>query len=158
MKVILIPGFGEEPYIFDKIEPHIPGEKMVIKNWTLLQEVFEQNLTVLDYAIFLIDKYNIQRHDTVIGHSMGGWIALQIKQLTGCRVIQVSSWTNGKKVVTVPLNRKLMSWMAKKGIGFNPVEGRFSSGSITETSLRVLFSEPFTKGCDWVTRRLLQSS
>ena len=125
MKLFFIPGLGEEASIFDKILPHIPGGKILIENWLLLYELPEQGLTVLDYAIFLINKYNIQRQDVVTGHSMGGWIALQIKQLTGCRVIQVSSWTNGKKVTTIPLNRNIMLWMAKKGIGFNPVARKF---------------------------------
>ncbi|HEX8461950.1 MAG TPA: alpha/beta hydrolase, partial [Segetibacter sp.] len=121
MRIFFIPGLCEEIWIFDKIQSHIPGEKVFIENWILLNEVAKSNLTVLEYAIFLVNKYDIKQEDVVIGHSMGGWIALQIKQLVSCRVIQISSWTNGKKVVTIPLNRRLMFWMAERGIGFYPI-------------------------------------
>jgi pimeloyl-ACP methyl ester carboxylesterase len=121
MRLFFIPGFGEETYIFDKLKLFIPGEKVLIENWKLLEELPHHNITVLDYAIFLINTNGIQKQDVVIGHSLGGWVALQIKQLTGCRVIHISSWTNGKKVVTVPLNKKLMFWLARRGFGFNTV-------------------------------------
>jgi pimeloyl-ACP methyl ester carboxylesterase len=120
MRLFFIPGFGEETSIFNKIKPYIQGEKIFIENWTELYNVAEQGLTVAEYAVFLIEKYKITEEDVVVGHSMGGWVALQIKQLTDCRVVQLSSWTDGRKVVTIPINRRFMFWLAKRGIGFYP--------------------------------------
>lgn len=119
MRVIYIPGLGEEVSIFNKIHPHIPGEKVFIDNWALLNNVPEKGLWVTPYAEYLVTQFQVTGQDVIIGHSMGGWIALAIKQLTGCRVIQVSSWTNGKKVLTVPLRRDVMYMIAKQGWAFN---------------------------------------
>ena len=120
MRLFFIPGFGEEIFIFDKLKPHVAGETVFIENWVELYDVAEQGLTVFEYASVLMAKYEISKEDVVIGHSMGGWVALQIKQLTGCKAIQLSSWTTGSKVVTIPLNRSVMFWMARRGISFNP--------------------------------------
>jgi hypothetical protein len=39
MRIFFIPGFGEEGFIFDKIQTNIPGEKVFIDNWALLKEL-----------------------------------------------------------------------------------------------------------------------
>lgn len=119
MRTVYIPGLGEETWIFNNIHQHIPTEKVFIENWTLLAEVPEKGLTVNTYAEFLVKRFQITKEDVIIGHSMGGWIALAIKQITGSRAIQISSWTDGKKVVAVPLYRHLMYLVAKQGWAFN---------------------------------------
>lgn len=118
MRIFFIPGLGEENFIFDKIHPHIAGEKIFIENWDILAKVPEDNLTVLTYAEFLTEEFKIDRKDVVIGHSMGGLVAVFIKHLTGCKVIQVSTWTDGKKVITIPLPRNIMYWLVKRGLAF----------------------------------------
>ena len=70
MRIFFIPGFGEEVFIFDKIQSFIPGEKVFIENWTLLKEIPGKGLTVLVYAKYLADYYKIKKDDVVIGHSM----------------------------------------------------------------------------------------
>lgn len=119
MRIFFIPGFGEEGFIFDKIQAFIPGEKVFIDNLTLLKSVPEKGLTGLVYANYLIECFKIKKEDVVIGHSMGGWVALNIKHKTGCRVIQIASWTHNKKLVKIPVERNLMYWLAKRGFGFN---------------------------------------
>lgn len=121
MRIFFIPGFGEEVSIFNKIQSFIPGEKVFIDNWTLLAYVPEKKLTVLVYAEYLTERFRIKKEDVVIGHSMGGWIALYIKHLVGCRVIQIASWTDSRKVIKVPIERHLSYWLAKRGCGFHPV-------------------------------------
>ena len=71
------------------------------------------------YAGYLINRFQIKKEDLVIGHSMGGWIALHVKQRVSCRIVQIASWTDSRKVIKVPLERHLMFWLAKKGFGFN---------------------------------------
>lgn len=119
MRIFFIPGFGEEGFIFDKIQAFIPGEKVFIDNWTLLKEVPEKGLTGLVYAKYLVECFKIKKEDVVIGHSMGGWIALNIKHMIGCGIIQIASWTDSGKLVKVPIERNLMYWLAKRGFGFN---------------------------------------
>lgn len=124
MRLIFIPGFGEDPSIFDKIHPHLAGEKLFLDNWQLVGNQSRRDLNVLQYARELIGKYGISRNDVVIGHSMGGWIARHIKHLVGCRIIQISSWTDGRKVITPVRNRHLIYLFTKSGLVYNPLTKR----------------------------------
>lgn len=119
MRILFIPGFGEEVSIFDKIQPFLPGEKVFIDNWALLEEVPEKGLTVVVYAKYLVERFNIKKEDIITGHSMGGWIAWHIKHLAGCRIIQIASWTDSRKLVKVPIEPPLLYWLVKRGFGFN---------------------------------------
>lgn len=119
MRIFFIPGLGEEPFIFDKIQAFISGEKVFLDNWTLLEEIPEKELTVLAYAKFLVERFQIKKEDVVIGHSMGGWVAWHIKHLTGSPVIQIAGWTDSSKLIKIPIERHLMFWLAKIGFGFN---------------------------------------
>jgi len=119
MRIFFIPGLGEEISIFDKIQLFIPGEKVFIDNWTLLEQVYEKKLTALVYAQYLVQHFKIQKGDVIIGHSMGGWIALYIKQLVDCRIVQIASWTDSRKIRRAFLDRHIIYFLAKKGIGLN---------------------------------------
>lgn len=72
MRIFFIPGFGEEAWIFDKISPHIPGEKIFIDNWQSIGERHRAGLTALAFAGELVERHRITSDDLVIGHSMGG--------------------------------------------------------------------------------------
>lgn len=116
MRIFFIPGLGEDVSIFDKIQPPVPGKKVFIDNWTLLAEVPEKGLIVLVYAQYLTDRFRIKKEDVVIGHSMGGWTALYIKHLTGCRIVQIASWTDSCKIIKVPIKRQVL--VSQKRIWF----------------------------------------
>lgn len=119
MRLFFIPGFGEDPSIFDKIHPHIPGDKVLIKNWELIGDQPRPALTALQYARELVEEFGITQDDVVIGHSMGGWIAFHIKHLVHCPIVQIASWTNDRKVARFTANLPLVYWMVKKGLYFN---------------------------------------
>lgn len=119
MRLIFIPGFGEETSIFDQLHPHLPGEKVFVNNWKLLPDKTMQGLNVLQYARELVEQFNIKKEDVVIGHSMGGWIAWHIKHLVNCTVVQISSWTDPAKVVTPTRNLPLIFWSTRKRIVLN---------------------------------------
>lgn len=91
MRLIFIPGFGEDPSIFDRIHPHVKGEKIFLNNWVLLGDHPRSELNALLYARELADRFDIKRDDVIIGHSMGGWIAYHIKHLVRCPIIQIGS-------------------------------------------------------------------
>lgn len=121
MQLFFIPGFGEEPSIFDKIKNHFPENKTFINNWDLVGDEPRPDLNVLQYARELVKHFDITANDTVIGHSMGGWIAWHIKHLTGCRTIQIASWTDSKKVVLPVSSPEVIYWLAKSGLYLNPI-------------------------------------
>lgn len=117
MRLIFIPGLGENPDVFDLVAPALPGEKVLIDNW---QELHAQR-NAMDYARHLATKFQMDKDDVVIGHSMGGWVAIHLKQLTGCRVVQIASWTNQKKIIRpFPLPDWLSVTLARLGLYFLP--------------------------------------
>jgi pimeloyl-ACP methyl ester carboxylesterase len=100
-RLIFIHGYVEDPTIFDQLAPLLPGTNKLFLN---LQEELanwqpgKQPVNALTLAHYLADHHQIKSEDIVIGHSMGGWIAIHLKQLTGCVAIQISSFTDSQKV------------------------------------------------------------
>jgi pimeloyl-ACP methyl ester carboxylesterase len=121
MRLFFIPGFGETPSIFDQIAPHLPGKKIFVNNWQLqlIGDRPRPDLTALSYARELTERFSITAGDVVIGHSMGGWIGLHLKHLTGCAVVQIGSWSAPAKVVRPVSNLNLVYWAVRRGLYFN---------------------------------------
>ncbi len=120
MRLFFISGFGEDEFIFDQIVPHIPGEKVFLNPWLLVGNQHRPDLTALSYARELTGRFGITRRDVVIGHSTGGWVALHIKHLVGCSIIQIASWTDPRKVIAPVSNPRLIYWFVGKGLYFTP--------------------------------------
>lgn len=125
MRLFFIPGFGEAPSIFDKINGHFPGNKTIIDNWKWIGDQPRPDLNVNTYARELAARFDINQHDTIIGHSMGGWVALHIKHLVGCRIVQIASWTDRQKVVVPFSNPNVIYWLTKSGLYLNPITRQF---------------------------------
>jgi hypothetical protein len=121
MRLFLISGFGEDEFIFDKIYPHLPGEKIFLNPWHLVDDEPRADLNVLEYAAALVKKFDIKSDDVVIGHSTGGWVALHIKHLVKCPIVQISSWTDTRKVTGTEAFTDLAYWLSKKGLLFNRI-------------------------------------
>lgn len=119
MRLIFIPGFGETPRIFNLIAPSLPGEKLFIDNREFLGGKSMPNITAIRYAQLLVEKHHISRADVVIGHSMGGWVAHAIKHLTGCSIVQISSWTDPEKVILPVKNPNVVYWLVRNGLYLN---------------------------------------
>jgi len=121
MRILFIHGFGENETIFSKIRPFINGEQVVLNVWELLGYVPRPDINVLSFANELVQKYGITKNDVVIGHSMGGWIALHIKYLTGCHIVQIASWTDPTRIVSPFKNPDIYLWLVRHGFIFNRV-------------------------------------
>jgi hypothetical protein len=106
MKILFIHGFVENRTIFDELRKYLTEGEQIALN---LEEEFAAwknvptEMNVVKLASHLIGKYNINSEDVVIGHSMGGWIATHIKQITACKAILLASFTNQSKI-TLPIN------------------------------------------------------
>lgn len=120
-RLIFIPGFGENETIFAKIHPSLPGEKVFLNKWELLANHPRPRLTVLQFAQELVRQFGITREDVLIGHSTGGWIAYHLKHLVQCPIVQIASWTDGRKVVQPIANRQVIYWFVRRGLYFNPL-------------------------------------
>lgn len=119
MRTFLIPGFGEEPDIFDQIAPSLPGPQVFLRNIELMGSGTREHYDVKQHAEELVKAHQISAEDLLIGHSMGGWIAYAVKQLTGCRIVQIGSWTDQGKVVRRIENLRLVYWLVRNGLYFN---------------------------------------
>lgn len=138
MRTFLIPGFGEEPWIFDPLLGALPGTKILIGHSDLIGAMLRPDYHVQDYAHQLIQTHDIGPHDLLIGHSMGGWVAYAIKQVTGSRVVQIASWTDPAKVVSPVENADLIYWAARNHLYFN----RYNKALITWMAYRGKPSAP----------------
>ena len=125
MRLIFLTGFGEEAFIFDRLHPLLPGEKEFLSLWELLPDKKMPGLNALDFAEDLVRRYQITPQDVVIGHSTGGWVALLIKQLVQCPVVQISSWTDVRNVIVPVSNRRLLYFLAQTALIFNPATLRW---------------------------------
>ncbi|MBD0254741.1 MAG: alpha/beta hydrolase [Cytophagales bacterium] len=144
MRLFFIPGFGEIPSIFDRIAPHLPGEKVFVDNWQLVGDRPRPDLTALSYARELTGRFGITTADVVIGHSMGGWIGLHLKHLTGCAVVQIGSWSAPAKVIRPVSNLKLVYWAVRRGLYFNRLVRRLLLGyNYRGKSSATVFGEVF---------------
>lgn len=117
-RIFLIHGYVEDPTIFDKLVPLLPPANYVPIN---LADEFPRwkpagpvNVRLL--AKYLTEHYSITPKDVVIGHSMGGWTAINIKEVSGATAIQLASWTNQKKIRFPTDNLTVLKFMAKSGI------------------------------------------
>jgi len=119
MRLILIPGFGEDETIFDKIHDKLPGEKLVLSFWQLLPNVSVKSLNTGLFAMELIERFQINKTDLIIGHSAGGWVALHIKNVVGCGIVQIASWTDESKVIAPVRNWQIIYLLAKTGLLLN---------------------------------------
>jgi hypothetical protein len=119
MRNILIPGFGEDEFIFERIHDKLPGEKLSLSLWNLLPDKSVKTLNAEVFAKDLIGLFQISNNDLIIGHSTGGWVALHIKNIVGCPIVQIASWTDKRKVITPFANRHIIYFTAKTGLFFN---------------------------------------
>jgi len=122
-RLILIHGNLDIPASFDALLPLLPAIKTLCID---LEDDFNtwddsQPVTARTVAERLAEAYCITASDTLIGHSMGGWVAAHVKELTGASVIQLSSWTNPRKIKS-PLRRvDLIRKIVNSGVVQHPV-------------------------------------
>jgi triacylglycerol esterase/lipase EstA (alpha/beta hydrolase family) len=119
MKLIFIHGFVEDSTIFNEIRKIITtGEQIALNlndDLAAWQDAPE-DMDVQKLALHLIQKYKITAQDTVIGHSMGGWIASYIKQNVGSKAILLGSFTDQTKILSPLKNLTLIKYSIHWGI------------------------------------------
>jgi pimeloyl-ACP methyl ester carboxylesterase len=116
---ILIHGYVETPAIFDALAPLLPPATEQLR-LDLSRDFAHWNpagpVNARTAGQYLAQKYAIRPTDLVIGHSMGGWLGANIKQLTDCQLIQVASWTDQTKIVSPVRSLAGLGFMVRTGI------------------------------------------
>ncbi|MCR9252751.1 MAG: hypothetical protein NXI20_20180 [bacterium] len=127
MKIHLISGLGANETAFDKIGD-LPYDRVFI-NWL----VPEKKETIDHYARRLIDQYNIQSEDILIGLSFGGLLSQKIAEMNGNQtVILISSFRD----------KNDLRWPFKLGLklGLYKLQPSFRIPFIDETAIGFLNS------------------
>jgi len=117
-RIFLIHGYVEDPTIFDVLVPLLPPSEVVrldladeFVRWQPARSVSARTL-----AQYLTEYYKITPKDTIIGHSMGGWVAINIKEVSGAKAIQLASWTDQKKIRFPTSNLTVLRLLLDTGI------------------------------------------
>ncbi|AQG81731.1 alpha/beta fold hydrolase [Spirosoma montaniterrae] len=126
-RIFLIHGYVEDPTIFDQLVPLLPPAEYVRIN---LSEEFARwqpigPINVRSLANYIAGQYNITAKDVVIGHSMGGWTAINIKEVTGATAIQLGSWTDQKKILFPTDNLTFIRFLLVTGVTQSKVFNSF---------------------------------
>jgi len=101
-RLFLLPGFGEDTFCFNEIIPYIKGYEIIHIDYRIsLNKFIFPIITRKQFCKRLIEQYNIQAEDKLLGHSMGGYFAFQIRELIGCEICMASSFNDTKKVIHV---------------------------------------------------------
>ena len=119
MRLIFIPGLGEDEKIFEHLLPLVPGDKQVLNTWDLFGDTPRGKTDPLGFAREITDRWKISADDILIGHSLGGLLADYIKYHVGCRIIQVSSYTENDRVFFPISNSRFIKFGVKTDIAFN---------------------------------------
>jgi pimeloyl-ACP methyl ester carboxylesterase len=126
-KIFLISGLGANETAFDKIGD-LPYDKTYV-NWL----VPEKKETIEHYARRLIEQYNIQSEDILIGLSFGGLLSQKIAEMNGNQtVILISSFRD----------KNDLRWPFKLGLklGLYKLQPSFRIPFIDETAIGFLNS------------------
>lgn len=117
-RIFLIHGYVEDSTIFDQLVPLLPPADYVRIDLAdeFLQWQPKGPINVQLLAQYLAEHYHITASDVVIGHSMGGWVAINIKQLTGATAIQLASWTDPKKINFPIRNLSILKFILNTGL------------------------------------------
>ncbi len=117
-RLILIHGYVEDPTIFTELIALLP--KATILNISVEEEFdcwpAKMPITAKTFAEQLTKTYAITANDVVIGHSMGGWIAIHIKAITGSTAVQIASFTDQRKMVSPVQQLWFVRFLANTGL------------------------------------------
>jgi pimeloyl-ACP methyl ester carboxylesterase len=117
-RLLFIHGYVEDATIFDQLIPLLPPNPVVRLN---LVDEFARwqpagRFSARDLARYLAGQYAITSADVVIGHSMGGWVGINIKELTGARVVQLATWTDQRKIRFPTQNLRVLKFLLDTGL------------------------------------------
>lgn len=116
-KIFLLPGFGENEKCFRNLRPFL-------KNFELVDVDYRPSLKKLDLwntkpsglAKVLIDNYQIQPNDLLVGHSMGGYFSHNISILNGNRTCLIGSFTDTNKIIRFTQNQLINHFVTGSGL------------------------------------------
>lgn len=116
-RIILLPGFSEDAYIFDEIKSSFSDYELVFVDYrNALEKHSLSTIDVWKFSKSLIEQYKITATDKLIGHSMGGYFSFVIRELISAEISMIASFSDPNKVRRITQNRFITIFIAKTGI------------------------------------------
>jgi len=94
-----MPGFGEDSFCFDEIVPYLNDFELKIVDYrpTLDKFIFPF-ISLRTFTKQLVADNNILKEDKIIGHSMGGYFAFSVRELTGAQICMIAAFSDPQKL------------------------------------------------------------
>lgn len=111
-KIYLLPGFGENKDIFNEIMAYLPANCKVqaLDYRPVLGIIPFKSFNGERFARALLRYYNIKPDALIIGHSMGGFHAYNIREIQGNSICLVDSYTDPNKVIRLT-DSKILTYL-----------------------------------------------
>jgi hypothetical protein len=121
-KIFLIPGYGEDYKAFRQLAPFldrfelIPVDYREVLGKLSLWEVSSRKL-----AKIIASHYGIREEDKLVGHSMGGYISYQLREIQGNDICMIGSFSDPGKIMHMIPQAPIMTTVFA-GSGFSKTE------------------------------------
>ncbi|MCB9033417.1 MAG: alpha/beta hydrolase [Chitinophagales bacterium] len=117
-RIFLLPGFGEDAFIFDELRPCLKNYHLISVDYRpILNKFIFPFIDRVKFCKQLISYYNIEASDKIIGHSMGGYFAFQIREIQNNEICMIGAFSNPKKVIDyMPAFPRFSQLMAFSGL------------------------------------------
>lgn len=123
-RILLLPGFGEDHRIFDNLMSILGdfGKFECLDYRDVLSASGKETLSLDELIDRLVKIYKIKSNDILVGHSMGGYFANEIKKSVKCQAILISSFTDTTKIcattnlMDLPKYPWIARWATQMGI------------------------------------------
>ncbi|MBL0286656.1 MAG: alpha/beta hydrolase [Bacteroidetes bacterium] len=98
-RIFLMPGFGEDSFCFDEIVPFLNEFDLKVVDYrpTLDKFIFPF-ISLRTFTKQLVADNNILKEDKIIGHSMGGYFAFSVRELTGAQICMIAAFSDPQKL------------------------------------------------------------
>jgi hypothetical protein len=99
-KVFLLPGYGEDHRAFRQLAPYLKDVELVPVDFrSVLGKLSVFSMSSDKLAKKLVQHYHIRERDQLVGHSMGGYISYQIRELQGNDICMIGSFSDPGKII-----------------------------------------------------------
>lgn len=137
-RIFLLPGFGEDAFSFDEIRPFLTQFELIDVDYrqTLNQFSFPF-INVRKFTSQLVKDNKIKLNDKLIGHSMGGFFAHQIREVMGNEICMIASFSHPNKVFhTFPQVPRVTQLAALTGLVKTPFLRNYLLEKIKDDGIR----------------------
>lgn len=109
-KIYLIPGYGEDYKAFRQLAPFLEGFELIPVDYRdVLGKLPLWNVSSRRLAKQIASHYGIGEKDKLVGHSMGGYVSFQLRELQGNDICMIGSFSDPGKIVHMVPNAPLMT-------------------------------------------------